>query len=368
MTRNSGLEALMGGGGGSGNNNRNALSLIQLLILPFRNRVFKSISILLFLCLILAFITRHSNIVSNSALLFEEIDLYKKKSDMINISQHNCSPVKLNFQPYSANINGVAYPQYLPVHFNDSIDFHCLNNNPRTKLILFWNKFYGDESFYYSLGRKTPFEANHCPVTNCELTTNRLRVNEADLVVVSVLDQTAKFPDGPRPQNQKWVFTVIESPIHTPEFSHYNGVFNLTATYLSDSDFTNSYEHQGSYMWKENVTFDINYDFYKDKVDFATALISNCGAGTRRLEYIAEMQKLVSVKVFGKCGQPCPTHFKNNESGDCKRIIGTEFKFYLAFENSVCKDYITEKFFYMLNHNIIPVVLGGGNYSQFVSI
>ena len=37
--------------------------------------------------------------------------------------------------------------------------------------------------------------------------------------------------------------------------------------------------------------------------------------------------------------------------------------FYLAFENSDCKDYVTEKFFRTLSLDIVPVVRGGANYS-----
>ncbi len=59
--------------------------------------------------------------------------------------------------------------------------------------------------------------------------------------------------------------------------------------------------------------------------------------------------------------QQCP---KSTES-QCMDIMESKYKFYLSFENSVCKDYVTEKFFKVLNYNLIPIVLGGANYSKF---
>lgn len=46
-------------------------------------------------------------------------------------------------------------------------------------------------------------------------------------------------------------------------------------------------------------------------------------------------------------------------------MLDEDYKFYFSFENSLCTDYITEKFYNILQRNIIPVVFGGANYKQF---
>lgn len=248
-----------------------------------------------------------------------------------------CDPIKSKDSQYYVNLDGVKYPQYVPLYFNRSIDFDCLNSNPKVKLILLWTKFYGDDSFYYTIGKRDPFVRNNCPVTNCELTNDISRVAEADLVVVNVLDRI----DNPmnitnRPANQKWVFSMIESPInHSPPYETYENVFNLSSTYLRNSDFDNSYEYQANFYWQENRTFNVDKDFHAEKIGFAAALISNCFPVSRRMDYIRELQKHVSVVIYGRCGNICPNSFwRSNRTGDCREIIGTEYKFFLAFENS----------------------------------
>lgn len=238
---------------------------------------------------------------------------------------------------YRVRIDKVEYPQNIPSYLDHRIPFECLRNTSRTrKLILFWNKFYGDPSFYYGVGKQKPFIDNQCPVVDCETTNDKSRINDADLVVVSMTDSVQQIPPvSSRPANQRWIFLSIESPVHTRLPSHYGNTFNLVATYMhEESHFSNSYEHQGQFYWKKNDSFDENYDFSMGKLDQVAALISNCGAGTRRIEYINEMGKYISVQTFGRCGKSCPTEsriFKRPE--DCKFIVGTEFKFYLAFEN-----------------------------------
>jgi glycoprotein 3-alpha-L-fucosyltransferase len=70
--------------------------------------------------------------------------------------------------------------------------------------------------------------------------------------------------------------------------------------------------------------------------------VSNCGARNRRLQYAHELQKHIPVDIYGSCGtKKCPRSTANK----CFDMLDRDYKFYLAFENSNCKDYITEKFF-----------------------
>ena len=155
------------------------------------------------------------------------------------------------------------------------------------------------------------------------------------------------------------------SPVHSPsEYELYENMFNYTSTYKPDSDFPGFYEQDSQMIWQPNATFDETYDFSQGKSRMAAWVVGNCRASNTRMEYIHELQKHIAVDIYGPCGPlPCQT-----KPVHCKDIIAVTHRFYLSFENSICKDYITEKFFQMLKFNIIPVVYGGGNYSYYVSL
>ena len=279
----------------------------------------------------------------------------------------NCYPFKQNYKPYQVEIDNITYPRVLPLHLNESINFDCLNQSSDIKKILFWNSFFGDSSFGYGIGKRLPFVNKNCPVTSCELINDRSRVNESDLVLVHLRDGYSQFPSY-RPRNQRWVFVLYESPVHSGDFTNLNGFFNLSSTYKIDSDFPGFYEMDSHIIWKLNKRFNDSFDFLANKIHFAVAIISNCGGTSKRLDYIRELQNFISVDIYGKCGKPCPSHASHNKNiTNCKEIISYQYKFYFAFENSICKDYITEKFFQILRFPVIPVVLGGGSYDYFVS-
>ena len=76
-----------------------------------------------------------------------------------------------------------------------------------------------------------------------------------------------------------------------------------------------------------------------------------------------ELRKTVTIDVFGSCG-PYTCHPKM--SNKCYQTIEREYFFYLSLENSICKDYITEKLFNLLDYHIIPIAFGGVNEQEFL--
>ena len=70
----------------------------------------------------------------------------------------------------------------------------------------------------------------------------------------------------------------------------------------------------------------------------------------------SEPMRQHDVDIFGSCGKKsCP----KNSAKECFKMLQIEYRFYLAFENSNCKEYITEKFYYNgLGNDVIPIVMG----------
>lgn len=129
-----------------------------------------------------------------------------------------------------------------------------------------------------------------------------------------------------------------------------------------DSDITSVYYGESGLSWSNES--DPNFDFGRFSLEtrngFAAALISDCSDLVRRLDYIKEIKKYIQVDLYGRCsGVACPF-----EGEECRKWLASSYKFYFAFENSVCNDYITEKLFATLRYDVIPIVLGGGDYTR----
>uniref|UniRef100_A0A1B6D299 Fucosyltransferase n=2 Tax=Clastoptera arizonana TaxID=38151 RepID=A0A1B6D299_9HEMI len=193
---------------------------------------------------------------------------------------------------------------------------------------------------------------SECPVSTCTLTSSKAESQEADAILYK---DHFSHPGHKRHGKQVWILYFLECPYHTQHVK-FNDVINWTATYRRDSDIVAPYE-----KW---VYFDENIkeypgpmrDFVGNKTHKVAWFVSNCGARNGRLQYAQELGKYIQVDIYGACGKHrCP-----RSMGDkCFEMLDEKYKFYLAFENSNCKDYITEKFFVNgLGHNILPIVMG----------
>jgi glycoprotein 3-alpha-L-fucosyltransferase len=164
---------------------------------------------------------------------------------------------------------------------------------------------------------------------------------------------TDSFPEPKLPPGIHQITYLIESPCHTG--SARLGINNAwIAGYSRSSDIPISY---GNFI-KINETLQSSPKPNRKQV---VALISNCFmVKNNRMGYITELKKYIGVDVYGKCGDlKCPDQ-------NCLDYLRSNYKFYLAFENCNCDDYITEKF-YANSQGMISIVMGAPreNYESF---
>ncbi|KRX67853.1 Glycoprotein 3-alpha-L-fucosyltransferase A [Trichinella sp. T9] len=168
-----------------------------------------------------------------------------------------------------------------------------------------------------------------CLVNNCELT------NHLD---PGVVPDAVIFHDNPP------ILSRTKSPLNTRSFYYLNDMVNWTATYRLDSDLPNPYGLYGQIP--TDLSSQIDPDLVQllaGKTRLIAWLVSNCYTMNHREAYVHELAKHVQVDVYGTCsGRPCPWQ---GLSRNCSSMLRNDYKFYLAFENSNCRHYITEKLF-----------------------
>jgi hypothetical protein len=106
------------------------------------------------------------------------------------------------------------------------------------------------------------------------------------------------------------------------------------------------------------------------KTKLAFWVVSHCKTSNGREDYVQAIQKYIQVDVFGKCSSTNKTFcessrddFNSAQSQNCFEKYSQEYFFYLAFENSNCKGYSTEKFETTTKYPIVPIVMRGEMYS-----
>lgn len=230
------------------------------------------------------------------------------------------------------------------------------------KRVLLWTKFFSqtqwvkDDHFKY------------CPESRCIVTEDKSLLLYSDAVLfherdIGGRDQMPRV----RTSEQRWIWLTQETAMNLEApLSDYNGIFNWTMTYRRDSDVVIPYG--AVRKMTEPLTMEELRKLVAEESPRRRKLIairiSNCNSPfTDRMNYVRKLQEYVQVDVLGKCGESCKQH------GGCSDAYMLQYKFYLAFENSHCRDYITEKLWLPLAywHNV-PVVMGGADPSDYAAV
>lgn len=164
-----------------------------------------------------------------------------------------CVPINPDAKQFYALINNVKYPKIIPSFFNSSINFDCLNENSNTKIILLWNSLEFWENYKYGLGRIHPFITSKCPAVNCEITNDKSRLNESDLVLVSLEQNSLNLPKYKNYEKTKWTF-FLSKPLEFGKSKEYLKIFNYSSTFATDSYFLPFYYSNAMFKWELSET------------------------------------------------------------------------------------------------------------------
>ena len=209
---------------------------------------------------------------------------------------------------------------------SSSIKIIVLPAENKTKLILFWNKFFRREhpDLHNDLSK--------CAVKTCKLTDDRSLLLHSAAVVIHA--GSAKVYDLPSPHSRRpeqyYVFYHIENPYRTtPDFRQppWPGFFNLTWTYRWDSDFISTLyidQFRPRLWYLPTAT---HRTMLQKRKNEALALVSHCAATSNRDLYIRELARYFPVAFMGECGT------SNHSVWEYDENVVKQYKFYLAFEN-----------------------------------
>ncbi|XP_066953050.1 alpha-(1,3)-fucosyltransferase C-like [Macrobrachium rosenbergii] len=265
------------------------------------------------------------------------------------------------------DVNSPSFDKPPPQVLSDNMTRESLRalerSNTPLKKILFWNDVYGYKNFYFGFGHEAFVKAK-CRVSTCFTTANRnlFPPEEADALIWHLRSEDKSFPPKRSPHT-RYVFWLLESAMHVgSNLSDFGNVFNWTFTYRLDSDF---YSPLGRvYRSREIRPLPVGKNYAFGKTKFAAWFVSNCNTKSGRATLVKTLQRWIPVDVYGYCGPlKCSRQFGYST---CYDMLERDYKFYFSFENSLCKDYATEKIFNVLRYNVIPVVYGLLNYTAHV--
>lgn len=180
--------------------------------------------------------------------------------------------------------------------------------------------------------------------------------------------------------NQVWILWNDEASFINTQLDQISSLFNWTLSYKTDAeiyegsygffDYNNHVSAESLIRFKKKI---FSNDFEK-RINAILWFVSNCNSKSR-IQVALDISIYFPLHIYGTCDplgdmseserkQKYPhlkvTKFENSKvcpfSSPCEERKLNSYKYYLAFENTNCSDYVTEKLWRSLKKNLIPIV------------
>uniref|UniRef100_A0A8C5P0D0 GDP-fucose protein O-fucosyltransferase n=1 Tax=Jaculus jaculus TaxID=51337 RepID=A0A8C5P0D0_JACJA len=179
----------------------------------------------------------------------------------------------------------------------------------------------------------------------------------------------------PRSAHHDWALLHEESPKNNYKLFHKPVItlFNHTATFSRHSHLplTTQYLESVEVLKSQRYVVPLkSKNNLRKRLAPLVYVQSDCDPPSDRDSYVRELMTYIEVDSYGEClrNKDLPEQLRSPATMDADgfyRIIA-QYKFILAFENAVCDDYITEKFWRPLKLGVVPVYYGSPSISDWL--
>ncbi|XP_063096120.1 alpha-(1,3)-fucosyltransferase 10 isoform X1 [Cavia porcellus] len=179
----------------------------------------------------------------------------------------------------------------------------------------------------------------------------------------------------PRKAHHDWALFHEESPKNNYKLFHKPVItlFNYTATFSRHSHLPLTTQYLEGVDALKSLRYLVplqSKNSLRKRLAPLVYVQSDCDPPSDRDSYVRELMTYIEVDSYGEClrNKDLPQQLKNPTSMDADgfyRIIA-QYKFILAFENAVCDDYITEKFWRPLKLGVVPVYHGSPSITDWL--
>ncbi|XP_065193728.1 uncharacterized protein LOC135824914 [Sycon ciliatum] len=213
-------------------------------------------------------------------------------------------------------------------------------------LILMWNKVFRST---FLPQRDKPYPFLCCDGVQLSYTTKRSYQFTADVIEYHMEDSYAIDPTRHTAKDKISMLFVMEAQ---REWTRLRRPFNLLRSFINTADIYQPYFAGGGSCLCNQTLRALPVPFkLKLKTAPMLALVTNCRSHSGREGLLQSLIAAIPTHSYGHC-----FHNKHGVVNDSV-ALATHYKFTVAAENSICDEYITEKFFRLFKAGSVPVVV-----------